>query len=77
MATIKEVVDEATTAALGDGCYGAFADRSRDMKQTLIRKAKEAGYSEKDVENHVGMDIGDYCDQQYDSIWPHDAGDSH
>lgn len=77
MPTIKEVVDEATTTALGHGCYVAFADRSRDMKQTLIRKAKEAGYSESDVESHVEMDIGDYCDQQLDSVWRHDAGNSH
>lgn len=74
MPTIKSVVDNATTSALGAGQFGHFDDRSREMRDYLIQQAAKHGYSRSDIESYVGHDLDEYCNHQLEMVWPHDAG---
>ncbi|MDD1452672.1 hypothetical protein NHF48_019845 [Sphingomonas sp. H160509] len=74
MPTIKSVVDKATASAIGDGQFGHYKDRLREMRDYIIRQAAQEGYSRSDIEDYVGHDLDDYCDQQLEMVWPHGAG---
>lgn len=73
MRSVKEVVDEAAKGALADGQFGDPNERSQDMADGILRAAEAEGYSREEVEEALGQDLGDYCDQQQSDAWPDDG----
>lgn len=73
MPNIRQSINNATQSGLAKGQYGDINERQKELRDHILDKVAEDGFSEADIEKELGRSVEEHADQAVLEVWPDDG----